>query len=73
MANETMTMETKFTLSEGDIKAAVAEYLTRTQDRKVMPAEVSIDVHPGTPYYNQLDQGTKATVKVSATIKQPAR
>jgi hypothetical protein len=62
-------IEQTFTLSDIDIKQAVAEYLTKHQGVTVAAPQVKINVSAGTPYYNQFDQGTPATVTISATIK----
>jgi hypothetical protein len=64
-----MEIEQTFTLSDIDIKQAVAEYLTKHQGVVVTAPQVKINVSAGSPYYNQFDQGTPASVKITATIK----
>lgn len=65
-------IEQTFTLTEVDIKQAVAEFLTSRMGWQVPATSVKIDIDPGAPFYNQLDAGRAPSVKITATINKPA-
>lgn len=67
-----MQIEQTFTLTEADIKQAVAEFLTNRMGWQVPATSVKIDIDPGAPFYNQFDAGRAPSVKITATINRPA-
>lgn len=60
---------TTYTLSPDDLKRAVSEFIAREKGHPVAGLEVVLTIDPGSPYYNQLDQGTPAKVTVSVEVK----
>lgn len=60
---------TTYTLSDADLEQAVKEFIAKERGHRVEAQTVKIKVDPGSPYYNQFDQGTPAKVTVTSEVK----
>lgn len=62
-----------YTLGDADLKEIVADYMKRTYGGSAGDYDVKIEIDPGSPYYNQLDAGRAASMKVVVDKKADAK